>query len=146
MNRETAAAVTAVNTGLLIFLAAVLFAMVNHPGPGEEAAGRGGPLEPPWASTPIPEGEPEPVVDPLLERGWSIYLAERCSSCHSIAGRGSPRYPLDGVGDRLDPEQLRLWVVDPQRARPGVRKRPYDHLSDEDVGALVALLETLRGR
>lgn len=145
MNRETAAAVTAANTGILIFLVVVVFALVNHPGPGGGERGTGGPPIPPWATIEA-SGQAARPVDPLVERGWEVYLAERCSSCHSITGQGSPRYPLDGVGSRLAEEELRLWVVAPQRARPGVRKRPYDHLPDTDVDALVAFLETLRER
>lgn len=143
MNRETAAAVTAANTGILIFLVVLVFALVNHPGPGAGERGTGGPQTPPWATIEEAEGVVA-APGPQVERGWEVYRAERCSSCHSIAGQGSPRYPLDGVGARLTPEELRLWVVAPQRARPGVRKRPYDHLPEEDVDALVAFLEGLR--
>jgi len=135
LNRETAAAVAAWNTGLLIFFAVVLFALLNHPGLGEATP-------PPWAGVAgLEEG-----AGALVERGWAVYQAENCSTCHSVAGQGSPRYPLDGVGGRLTPAELRLWVVDPQQMRPGVRKRAYDHLPEEDVLALVALLEILRDR
>ncbi len=137
MNRETAAAVTALNSGLLIFLAVVLFALVNHPGPTATAAAA------PWVAEPALLDDPDDPVDPQVERGWGVYQAERCSACHSVAGQGSPRYPLDGVADRLSAQELRLWVVDPQEIRPGVRKRPYDHLSEEEVEALVAFLEIL---
>lgn len=140
MNRETAAAVTATNTGILIFLAAVLFAMVNHPGLRTVGA-----PEPPWVLL-APEGEAPESVDPALERGWAVYQAERCSSCHSIAGQGSPRYPLDGVGDRLSAETLRYWVVDPQQADPTVRKRSFDHLPDDAVDDVVTLLQSFRER
>lgn len=139
MNRERAAAVTAVNSALLIFFAVVLFALLNHPGPDAAA-----PL--PRATAPGAPADPEAPADPLVERGWVVYRAERCSSCHSVAGQGSPRYPLDGVAGRLTADELRLWVVDPQRMRPGVRKRSFDHLPEEDVAALVASLETLTQR
>lgn len=136
MNRESAAAVVAFHTALLIFLAVVLFAMLNHDGPRMAAP------PPPWAIPGI-EGDPDAAPDPLVERGWAVYQGERCSSCHSIAGEGSPRYPLDGVASRLSADELRLWVVDPQRMRPGVRKRSYDHLPEADLAALVAFLELL---
>jgi cbb3-type cytochrome oxidase cytochrome c subunit len=131
VNRETAAAVTAIHTGILIVFAIVLFALLNDPGD---------PAPSPLVA--LAEREDRPV-DPLLERGWEVYQAEGCSSCHSIAGEGSPRYPLDGVADRLTSEELRLWVVDPQQMRPRVRKRAYDHLSEEEVEALVAFLQIL---
>lgn len=141
MNRETAAAVTALNSGLLIFFVVLVFGLLNDSGPPADPPAD---LPLPWLAAPGGPGEPEEEVDPLVQRGWAVYQAERCSSCHSIAGQGSPRYPLDGVGSRLTAQQLRLWVVDPQEMRPGVRKRPYDHLSIEEVEALVAFLEVLR--
>jgi len=134
VNRETAAAVTAWNTGLLIFFAVVLFALLNDPGPWAAAA-------PPWT---LMQHVTQDDVTPDVERGWGVYQSERCSSCHSVAGQGSPRYPLDGVASRLSAEELRLWVVDPQEVRPGVRKRAYDHLPAEDVADLVSFLEILR--
>jgi cbb3-type cytochrome oxidase cytochrome c subunit len=133
VNRETAAAVTATQTGILIFLVVALFAMVNDPGTGVAA----GP--PPFLD------DPEAPVSPLVEEGWRIYQAERCSRCHSIEGTGSPRYPLDGTADRLDARELRLWVVAPQEMQPRVRKQPYDHLSEDEVDALVAFLQMLTG-
>lgn len=132
MNRETAAAVTATQTGLLIFIMVLLFAVVNDPGPGLA----GGP--PPFLD------DPDAPVSSLVEEGWRVYQAERCSRCHSIAGEGSPRYPLDGAADRLDAGQLRLWVVAPQEMQPGVRKRAYDHLSEAEMDALVAFLQMLK--
>lgn len=129
MNREAAAAVTATNTGLMVVFAVLLFALVSNSELGEPA-----PLPAPLAS-----------AVPPVDEGWEIYSAERCSSCHSIAGQGSPRYPLDGVGARLDRNELRLWIVAPRQMRPDVRKRSFDHLSDEEVDALVDLLEALSG-
>jgi mono/diheme cytochrome c family protein len=132
LNREAAAAVTASQTGLLILIMVLIFALVNDPGTGLA----GGP--PPFMDDP---GHP---VSPLVEEGWKVYQAERCSRCHSIAGEGSPRYPLDGAADRLDARELRLWVVAPREMQPGVRKRAYDHLSEAEVEALVAFLQMLK--
>ncbi len=136
MTREGAAAATAVNSGILIFFAVVLFALLNDSGPGAL------PDLPPMVAAELEE-DPDEERDPLVRMGWGVYNQERCSACHSIAGQGSPRYPLDGVGDRLGPDELRLWVVAPQEIQPGVRKRPYDHLSDDDLEALVHFLGLL---
>jgi cbb3-type cytochrome oxidase cytochrome c subunit len=133
MNRESAAALTAINTTLLIFFSVVLFALLNNPLPTT--------VDPlPWESAAEAEGV---SVEPLVQQGWAIYRAEGCSWCHSIAGQGSPRYPLDGAADRNTREELRLWIVDPQQVRADVRKRRYDHLSNEEVAALVAFLQVL---
>lgn len=76
-------------------------------------------------------------------RGAAVYEAQRCGTCHSVAGKGSQRSPLDGVGAKLNQDQLRKWVVAPREMDPKVRKRPYK-LSPEDLDALVAWLSTLK--
>jgi len=83
-------------------------------------------------------------TDSLVARGRTVYAEQRCSACHSIAGEGSPRSPLDGVGARLSDAQIRLWIVDPQAARPGIRKPDFADLPARDIDALVAYMQILR--
>lgn len=78
-----------------------------------------------------------------IERGRVIYTAQRCAACHSIAGVGSRRYPLDGVGTRLQPEAIRKWIVAPQEMNAKVRK-PVVVLPPEDLDALVTYLQSLK--
>ena len=33
-----------------------------------------------------------------IERGMKVYADQKCSVCHSIAGKGNPKGPLDDVG------------------------------------------------
>lgn len=87
--------------------------------------------------------EASQVPDSILAAGREVYEKQSCSVCHSIAGEGSPRSPLDGVGSRLDADEIRLWIVNPQEARPGVRKPAFDDLPDAEVDALVAYLQSL---
>jgi cytochrome c2 len=88
-----------------------------------------------------PAGE---TVDPAqIERGQDVYTAQRCHTCHSIAGVGSRRYPLDGVGSRLTAEELRKWIVAPQEMQRGVRKRAYK-LPESELKDLVAYLSSLK--
>ena len=98
--------------------------------------------EGPNGSPEAPRAAPQ-VPDSVLAAGREVYEEQDCSVCHSIAGEGSPRYPLDGVGSRLDADEIRLWIVDPQEARPGVRKPAFDDLPDPEVDALVAYLQSL---
>lgn len=140
MTRETTAAVMAVGTGMLILSAVTLFALLNQPAPS--ATARTLPPVPPGV-VPGTAERPEEPSDPMVARGQQVYQAQRCFGCHAIAGQGSPRYPLDGVGSRLTPEELRLWVVAPQQIRPGVRKPAFDDLPEDDVVALVRFMETL---
>ena len=79
-----------------------------------------------------------------VTRGAEVYRAQKCQACHSIAGVGSKRYPLDGVGTKLTEEDLRKWVVAPREMNPKVSKRAYDKLPKADLDALVAYLASLR--
>lgn len=83
-------------------------------------------------------------ADTTVARGREVYRQQRCRLCHSIDGDGNRRYPLDGVGSRLNDEDLRKWIVAPQEMSPGVRKRAYDKLSKADLKALVAYLKSLQ--
>jgi mono/diheme cytochrome c family protein len=82
--------------------------------------------------------------DARVKRGAEVYREQRCQACHSIAGVGNKRYPLDGVGDRRTVEEIRTWIVAPREMNPKVAKRAYDRLPKADLDALVAYLETLR--
>lgn len=83
-------------------------------------------------------------LEPRMARGAEVYRAQKCQVCHSIAGVGSKRYPLDGVGTRLTEEDIRRWIVAPREMKPTVSKRAYDKLPKDDLDALVAYLKSLR--
>lgn len=131
--RESTARRVALGTGLLVVAAVAAFGVLRQSRP-----------DPPEPRSAVEDASPE-AVEPgaLVARGERIYQEQRCSRCHSIAGEGGRRGSLDGVGDRLTTDELRLWVVAPQKIRPGVRKPDYDHLPPRDVEALVAYLRTL---
>ena len=86
----------------------------------------------------------------MVARGKELYAQNRCSFCHSVAGKGNPKGPHDGVGLRYDAAGLREWLVDPVRmARQTKATRtppmiPFKDLPREDLDALVAYLSTLR--
>jgi mono/diheme cytochrome c family protein len=79
-----------------------------------------------------------------IERGKEVYQAQRCATCHAIAGVGNKRHPLDDVGSRLTPDAIRKWIVAPKEMDPKVRKKAYDKLPPEELDALVAYLESLK--
>jgi len=96
------------------------------------------------AGTAAPETQEPVALDAAkVERGIKVYAAERCSSCHAIAGVGNRRYPLDGVGSRLTREDIQMWIVAPQKVNPRVRKRAYT-LSPEDLDGIVTYMLSLR--
>ena len=50
----------------------------------------------------------------LVKKGEQVYAAQKCQTCHSIAGKGKKTNPLDGVGTKLSADDLKQWIVDPK--------------------------------
>jgi mono/diheme cytochrome c family protein len=89
--------------------------------------------------------------DPRVEAGRRIYEREKCAACHQIARKGNSRFPLDGVGSRLTPEQIRRWITHTAEMEaalprlPAIRMSSTKYrLSKDDLDALVAYLDTLK--
>jgi len=84
------------------------------------------------------------------ERGRAAYAQHNCATCHSIAGTGNPRYPLDGTGDRWEPDELRDWIVGTgvaaETLSPAMRRRKqrYQSMPAEELSALVHYLSGLK--
>jgi len=85
-------------------------------------------------------------------RGTKVFGEQKCSMCHSIAGKGNAKGVLDEVGARLSGAEIRAWLVDPDAMRKKVnaeRKPPmksFAKLSKEDLDGLVAYLQTLKSK
>ena len=82
------------------------------------------------------------------EAGAKIYAAQKCSICHSIAGVGNKKLPLDGVGAKLSEAEIREWLTDPVAAaakHKSTVKPPMKayKLPPADVDALVAYMKSL---
>jgi cytochrome c5 len=84
------------------------------------------------------------------ERGTKVYAEQKCSMCHSVAGKGNPKGALDDVGSRLTADDIRQWMVNPAemtKKTKAERKPPmkaYSNLSKEDLDALVAYMLSLK--
>ena len=73
------------------------------------------------------------------------------SLCHSIGGHGNAKGPLDDVGTKLSADEIRQWIVDAKgmTAKAKATRKPEMKqytLPKEDVDALVAYLQTLKGK
>ena len=85
-----------------------------------------------------------------IERGMKVYADQKCSACHSIAGKGNQKGALDDVGSRLTTDEIRAWIVSPAemtKKRKAERKppmRPYANLAKEDLDAIVAYMASLK--
>jgi len=84
-------------------------------------------------------------------KGAKVYADQKCSLCHSIAGKGNAKGSLDGVGSKLKPEEIHEWIVDPvgMTAKAKAPRKPpmpakYKTLPKEDLDNLVAYLASLK--
>jgi cytochrome c oxidase subunit II len=102
------------------------------------------------------QGRREPGT--LAARGEQVFVEQRCHVCHAVRGAfevrdvGTPgpdlthfasRRTLGAATMRLTRDNLRDWIRDPHRRKPGVRMPPT-RLSEADMNALLAYLEGLR--
>ena len=86
-----------------------------------------------------------------IEQGKKVFAEQKCSMCHSIAGKGGKLSPLDGVGTKLSADEIRLWITHPKEAaaKANSTKKPpmpakYDKLPPADIDALVAFMQSLK--
>jgi len=89
--------------------------------------------------------------DDAVKKGEQVYAAQKCSTCHSVAGKGGKASPLDGVGAKLSAEDTRQWILDPigMAKKAGSTKKPpmpakYSKLPAADIDALVAYMQSLK--
>jgi mono/diheme cytochrome c family protein len=95
-------------------------------------------------------GEAQAQDKAKVEHGIKVYAAQKCNVCHSIAGKGAKKGPLDEVGSKLSEDEIRAWIVD----APGMTKKTkatrkplmkdYSKLPKDDVDGLVAYMMTLK--
>jgi cytochrome c oxidase subunit 2 len=90
-----------------------------------------------------------------LERGQRIFESTACVNCHTISGTAATgkfgpdlthlmsRETIAAGAAANTHEMLRLWIKSPDAIKPG-SKMPAMGLSDSDVNAVTAYLETLR--
>lgn len=81
--------------------------------------------------------------------GQKVFETQKCALCHSVAGKGNVKGPLDGVGKKHPAGDLRLWITNPAemaKKQAATRKPPmksFATLPPADVDALVAYLQSL---
>jgi mono/diheme cytochrome c family protein len=85
----------------------------------------------------------------LKAKGEKIYTDQKCSLCHSVAGKGNAKGPLDGVGSKLSEADIRSWITDAQgmTTKTAATRKPVMKqysLPKDDVDALVAYLGSLK--
>jgi len=149
----------AMSIGAMVLLVALSFAFARVQNPGAQASavavepfGDHAVTEPAPTPTPADPGlhAQESAVPADSARGREVFRARGCERCHSVAGTGSPRFPLDGVGARRTAAELLAWTI----AEPAVRdslspsavraKRRYEGMAEADMQALIRYMAALR--
>lgn len=78
----------------------------------------------------------------LIEKGAQVYKDQKCQLCHSVAGEGNKKGPLEEV--TVGAEEIKAWLLTPDEMaeKHGKDRKPkmkkYDKLAAEEIDALVA--------
>ena len=85
-----------------------------------------------------------------VEKGPALFTSNHCTMCHSVAGKGNPKGPLDTIGDKHTAAEFKQWLTEPAemaKKANATRKPPmpsFSKLPAEDLDALVAYLGSLK--
>jgi mono/diheme cytochrome c family protein len=85
----------------------------------------------------------------LKAKGEKIFTDQKCSLCHSVAGKGNQKGALDDVATKVSAVDIRAWITDANAmtTKTGATRKPVMKqysLPKDDVDALVAYLTTLK--
>jgi mono/diheme cytochrome c family protein len=81
--------------------------------------------------------------------GAKVFADQKCSLCHSIAGKGNTKGPLDDVGSKDSAADIRAWIEDApgMTTKTSATRKPVMKaysLPKSEVDALVAYLSGLK--
>jgi mono/diheme cytochrome c family protein len=84
-----------------------------------------------------------------VEQGAALFTAQKCTMCHSVAGKGNPKGALDKMIAKNKAEHIRQWLQDPEgmRAKTNATRTPAMKplkLNTDQIDALVAYLTSVR--
>ena len=87
--------------------------------------------------------------DAKVAQGEKVYADQKCALCHSIGDKGNKKGPLDGVGSKLKPAEIREWMTDAKgmTAKTKATRKPDMKsyaLPADDLDALVAYMTSLK--
>lgn len=95
-------------------------------------------------------------TDSLAVRGEQLFFHTGCHACHRVRGtqaRARTGPDLTHVGSRHsiaagvlrnEPDQYAAWISHPRKIKPSVKMPAFDMLSDGDLQAIGAYLESLQ--
>ena len=84
-----------------------------------------------------------------VDVGQKVYTAQKCGVCHSVAGVGNKKGPLEDAAAKLSADDIRQWITDaPAMAAKtnAARKPPMKSytLPKEELDGLVAYVKSLK--
>jgi mono/diheme cytochrome c family protein len=92
--------------------------------------------------------------DAAVEKGKKVYdsATPKCKICHAVGGEGNAKGSLDGVGSKLNADEIKAWLRTPKEMaakakadrKPPMLAYPPEKLSDEDANSLAAYLLSLK--
>ena len=103
----------------------------------------------------VAEQQEPPVANPSVQKGRDLFQSTACINCHGVGGTVADgvfgpdlshlmsRETLGAGVAANTKENLRAWVRDPQRHKPGVLM-PDMKLSDQELDKIVDYLVTLK--
>lgn len=104
-----------------------------------------------WLGLAVAAAVGQPSALDRIEAGRRLYVAQKCSVCHLVAGQGNKRFPLDGIGQRVTAVDLRRWLTHTVEMEARLPKQPAIKMSsrkyrfnDAELDALVAYLQSLK--
>jgi cytochrome c oxidase subunit II len=98
---------------------------------------------------------PDPEAD-VFQRGHQAFMRHGCAGCHAIrdteaVARAGPdlthmgsRRTLGAATRPHTPENMRQWLLNPEKIKPGVLMPPTENISDDDLEALVDYMLSLK--
>jgi cytochrome c553 len=93
--------------------------------------------------------QPALAQNAKAQQGAALFTAQKCTMCHSFAGKGNPKGALDDITAKNKAEYIRQWLADPEgmRTKASATRTPAMKpvkLSADQIDALVAYLTAVR--
>ena len=92
---------------------------------------------------------PALAQDAKAQQGAALFTAQKCTMCHSVAGKGNPKGSLDNITAKNKAEHIKQWLTDPE----GMREKAHAtrtpamkpvKLTPDQIDALVAYLTSIK--
>lgn len=104
-----------------------------------------------WCCVTVSIMHMSPAQDNPGERGRQVFLASRCSTCHSVEAAGIPKKPkqknpdLSAAGDSVDAAQWRKFLRREAARNGRLHLAPWNG-TDADLDSLATWIGSLRSK